>query len=244
MYHPEADHRTTLRGDAVDWFVVGARQQARVSRGAGCSLADASGALAWHEARQAGEREHELSEVVRDATGAYIESKRDRPAHAGRVTDADLFELERARQERQRPELRCYTVGILVDDNGFRVDKRGNVSVQPLWSHSRLTWLSRRGNVVTDAKRRARQANAKRASAAKRISADPMTGAEREAARARRAREERAREAGATLASIEAERAAWLAKRAKRSGQDSADRVAAALAVTSDSWDRDTRATV
>lgn len=72
----------------------------------------------------------------------------------------------------------------------------------------------------------------------------PMTNAERAAAHAQRERERKARENGEDIAVIERERAAYLAKRAKRCGEDSAAVIAAALAEGSSSWGGGNTATV
>lgn len=79
---------------------------------------------------------------------------------------------------------------------------------------------------------------------AARVAHRTMTSAEREALRAQRERERKALENGEDLATIERDRAAYLAKRAKRCGEDSAAVIATALAEGSASWGGGNTATV
>lgn len=76
--------------------------------------------------------------------------------------------------------------------------------------------------------------NGRKAAEARTIGQRGMTSAERKAVFDRRKREQLALANGESIDTIEAERAEWLAKRAKRSGAESAEVVAAAIAASAD----------
>lgn len=232
---PHADHRTTLHADACQWFVAGVRRQARVAREAGVSLADASAALAWQEAHDRDRHHWDTVDTISEATGTYHDSTRSKVTHTAGVhpvgDGSQPWEALHA-----LAYAGTYTIGVPAPD-GFAVDGRGRTTPRVLWSHTVLERISRRGRRVRSAS--VDGTNAAKARAALQVASRPMTQAERAAVSRRRRAEEAARAAGTPVATIEAERAAWLAKRAARDTGDSARVLAEALAVASSSWDTD-----
>lgn len=237
MYQPEADHRTTLRGGAAGWFVDRVRQQRDVARGAGCSLADASAALAWHDHREA-DREHwHTVDTVREACGVYVDSTRDRAAHASAVTSPDDGQPWQALHALAVRDVLVGRERTSDDAPVWRVDGAGRVTDAPVWSHTYLDPADTVGRRRSP-KRAAAAKQAGQVSAAKRQHGEePLSAADRMALKRRRDRESRALANGEDWKAVQQARAKWLARRAKR-GSD-IDALASALAAASDSWDRD-----